>query len=58
MVINRLHVSLGFGEDEDVAEEEQVPLLDLGALRDLNAFVQQQLSVFTGQAEDERTLLH
>lgn len=52
-----LHL-LEFGEDNDVAEEEQVSLLGLWALGDLNTLVQQQLSVLTGEAKDEWTLLH
>lgn len=49
---------LDFSEDEDIAEEEQVPVLSLGALDDLHSLVQQQLAIFTDEAEDERALLH
>lgn len=49
---------LDFSEDEDTAEEEQVPVLGLGAPGDLNLLVQQQLPVFPDEAEDEWALLH
>lgn len=49
---------LDFSEYEDIAEEEQVPVLGLGAFGDLHSLVQQQLPVFTDQAEDEWALLH
>lgn len=49
---------LDFSTDEDIAEEEQVPVLSLGALGDQHSLVQQQRPVFTDEAEDERTLLH
>lgn len=49
---------LDFSEDEDVAEEEQVSVTGLGALGDLHSLVQQQLPVFTDEAEDERALVH
>lgn len=53
----RLRSLLEFCEHDDVAEKEQVSLLGLGAFGDLNTLIQQQLSVLTGQTEDERTLL-
>lgn len=49
---------LEFGKDNDIPEEEQVSLLGLRALGNLSTLVQQQLSVLTGEAEDEWTLLH
>lgn len=49
---------LDFSEDEDIAEEKQVPVPGLGAFGDLNSLVQQQLPVFTDEAKDERALVH
>lgn len=49
---------LEFGEDNDIAEEEQVSVRGLRALGDLDTLVQQQVSVLTGEAEDKWTLLH
>lgn len=53
-----LNLLLEFSEGNDIAEEEQVPVLGLWAFRDLNALIQQQLPILTGEAEDEGALLH
>lgn len=53
-----LHSLLELGENNGVGEEEQVSLRGLRALGDLDALVEQQLSVLAAEAEDEWTLLH
>lgn len=56
--MSRAGISLELREDDDVAEEEEVSLPRFGALRHVHTIVQQQLSVLTGEAVDEGTVLH
>lgn len=52
-----LHSIPEFCKNNGVIEEEQVPVLGLGAYADLNTLLQQQLSALAAQAKDEWTLL-